>query len=125
MAVKFNVPRTSIANFESYFGKIGMSGQFVNALITRIGLEKRKTGLGMVATFKKLSALPEAVGESARGYARMLASSLIYSQDAGEEAVDPTALTQKPLYPAADGSVSTEDDEVYDNGPDVGDGPDY
>lgn len=102
MPVKFNVPRTSIANFESYFGKVGMSGQFMNQIVTRIGLEKRKQGLGMVATFKILHPLAEKVAESSRGYARMLASSLAYPIYDDGIVSDPTAKPFTPVSQQAD-----------------------
>ena len=105
MPVKFNVPRTSIANFEKYRNTVGMSGQFLNQLMTRISLEKRKQGLGMVAAFKTLYPLTGEVADAARGYARMLAGSLAYPTFESTEVIDPTA---KSVVPTAQ-----EDDIQY------------
>lgn len=100
MPLKLNIPRTSLANFEAYTVRLGLTGYYHNQVITRIGLEKRKAGLGMVATFKMLAPLEEVLGDKARSYAQMIAASIVYPTGQ-TEASDPTAPkpTQKTEVP--------------------------
>lgn len=111
MPAKLNIPRTSIANFEAYFTKVGMSGQFLNQAITRIGLAKRKTGLGMVTTFKFLYPLDEKIAKISSGYARVMASSLAYP-GLEDENEDPTARPSAGALLAPVNAENEDEDDV-------------
>jgi hypothetical protein len=106
MPVKLNVPRTSISLWEAYLGVVGLEGYYLNQVVTRIGLEKRKQGLGMVLTFKILYPLAEGVAEASRNYALAIAANIVYPGFGGDTSIDPTASPAAPVI------YDDEDDDL-------------
>lgn len=126
MPLKLNIPKTSLSNFESYITMLGFMGQFHNEVLTRIGLEKRRKGQGMVATFHMLASLPDAQAQTARSYAKMIADSLVYppSRDiatSGDPTRPRTGAPKPPQHPlryhvcmaTCEGEQHFEDDALF------------